>query len=63
MGQAHLVDGADQPLDLPVAVRLALLGEHRADAQIGHHLFQVQGSEVGAVVEVEDVGDAAHVPV
>ena len=61
-GQAHLVDGAENPLHLAPAARLAGQGEVGPNPQVGHHLGQVGGGEVRAVVDVERAGDAAHVP-
>jgi hypothetical protein len=51
------------PLDLPAAARFTGQGEERADPQVGHHLFQVPGGEVRAMVDVEGGRDPAHVPV
>ena len=60
--QAHLVDGAKRPLHLAPPAGLPGQGEIGPDLQLGHHLLQVRGGEVRAVVDVERLRDAAHVP-
>lgn len=56
------VDGAVEPLDLPAALGS---GDNRVDdpdLQCDGGAFQMVADEVGGVVDVPDVGDAAHRP-
>ena len=56
------VDGAEEPLDLPAALRASDGGVDQPDVQIYGGGGELVADEVAAVVDVEHVGDAAHRP-
>ena len=56
------VDGAEEPLDFSSAVGSGDGGVDDAEVQVECCLFEAAAGEVGTVVDVEDVGDAAHDP-
>ncbi len=55
-------DGAEEPLDLPAALGTADSGVNDPDPQLRGGVLEVAAGVVGAVVDVEDVGDPAHRP-
>src|SRR5659263_529085 len=55
-------DGAVEPFDLPSALRDADPGVDELDVRVQADAFEPGGGEVGAVVAVEHVGQAADGP-
>ena len=62
LGQQLRRDGAKEPLHLAAPLGPGHGRVDQADAQVGRDLLEVAAGEVGAVVDVEGIGDAAHGP-
>ena len=61
-GEQFGVDGAEEAFDLPAALGPPDGGVDEADVQVDGGAFEVVTGEVGAVVDVQDVGDPSHCP-
>ena len=61
-GEEFRVDGAVEPFDLSAALRAGDGGVNQPDVQLDGGPFEVVTREVGAMIDVQDVGDAAHSP-
>lgn len=62
-GQQLRVDGAEQPFDLAPALGPCNGRVDQLEAQVGCGLVEMEAGEVRAVINVQDVGNAAHGPV
>jgi hypothetical protein len=60
--QQELIHAAEEAFDLAVPARNTDLGENQLYRQISGHLFQMLGSEVGAMVAVKDRWNATDMP-
>jgi len=61
--QEHLVAGSKEALDLASALWLAWSREDELHLEVDSDLFEMPGSEVRAVVTVEDRGNSTDLPV
>src|SRR5258707_15317105 len=63
VAQEHLVHRAKESLDAPSTLRLARGGEYKPNLQVCRDLLQMLRSKVRPVVGVQNVWDAADLPV
>lgn len=57
------VHGAEETLNLPATLWPCDRGVHKLEMQVGGNLHELVAGEVRTVVDVENIGDAAHRPV
>src|SRR5258708_39052184 len=63
VAQEHLVHRAKESLDAASPLRLTRRTEHKTDLQVRRHLLQMLRSKVRTVVGVENIWNAADLPV
>jgi hypothetical protein len=63
IAEEHLIHGSEEALDFATTLRFNRCREYQPHLQIDGDLLQVFRNEVRTVIDIQNVGNPAHLPV